>query len=231
MKTMQVLVLSKYAIVRSALRHMLSSAGDIESVWESEISEQIHPVIEEKHPDVILLETGDASDPMVLRAIQEIGESRLPLVVLAGQGEPTTIRAMMKAGLTGYVLKNSPENDLLAALRSAAIGRKFLDSSVIDALASGEATSATPSEHIPRHDLSKRQAEVLKYFIRGYTSGQISRKMGVSTKTVETYRSRIYERLGVHNRAGLMQYAITAGLISIHRGVTPDEASRQGSKE
>ena len=101
---------------------------------------------------------------------------------------------------------------MLVALRSAALGRKFLDSTLVDALAYPAASPPSLSVSQP---LSKRQAEVLRYFVQGHTSGEISRRLGVSIKTVETYRSRIYEKTGVHSRAGLMEYAVAIGLISM----------------
>ncbi len=209
---MRVLVLSKYAIVRSALQHMLSSSSDIDIVGVSDTSAQILGKLNEHHPDVILLETADASDPQVSRALETISQTGVRLVVLAGEGDPNAIRAMMKAGVMGYVLKQSTDTELLVALRSAALGRKFLDSTLIDALASGNVSASTSTSQ----PLSKRQAQVLRYFVQGYTSGEIAHRLGVSIKTVETYRSRIYEKTGVHSRAGLMQYAVATGLISMH---------------
>jgi DNA-binding NarL/FixJ family response regulator len=212
---MRVLVLSKYAIVRSALRHMLSSSTDIEIVGEWDPSEKVLDKLNELGADVILLETVDASDSQVCRALETISQRGARVVVLAGQGDPHAIRAMMKAGVMGYVLKQSTDAELLVALRSAALGRKFLDSTLIDALAAN-VSAASPSMS---QRLSKRQAEVLRFFVQGYTSGEIAKRLAISVKTVETYRSRIYEKTGVHTRAGLMQYAVATGLISIHGGV------------
>lgn len=216
---MRVAVLSKYAIVRSALRHMLSSSNDIDIVDELDASEKISEILNEQRPDVVLLETVDASDPELSQVLETISQTGAPVVVLAGQGDPNAIRAMMKAGVMGYVLKQSTDTELLVALRSAALGRKFLDSALIDALASVGVSSASPSVSQP---LSKRQGQVLRYFVQGYTSGEIARRLGVSIKTVETYRSRIYEKIGVHSRVGLMQYAVATGLISMRADVGRD---------
>jgi DNA-binding NarL/FixJ family response regulator len=209
---MRVLVLSKYAIVRSALRHMLSLSADIEIVGEWDASEQMLDRLNELRPDVVLLETVDASDLQASLALETISQTGGRVVVLAGQGDPHAIRAMMKAGVMGYVLKQSTDAELLVALRSAALGRKFLDSTLIDALSS-DVSAVSPSM---TQRLSKRQAEVLHFFVQGYTSGEIAHQLGISVKTVETYRSRIYEKTGVHSRAGLMQYAVATGLISMH---------------
>lgn len=211
---MRVLVLSKYAIVRTALYHMLSSATETEVIGEADISENIGEMIRKLRPDVVLIETVEAGDEAVTRAVEKISlAGKVNLVVLAGHGDPGAIRAMLRAGVTGYVLKQSTAADLLAALRSAASGRRFLDSSLIDAITLEELSRPEPA---PAELLSSRQSEVLKYIVQGYTSGEIARKLSVSVKTVETYRSRIYDKLKVRSRAGLVQYAITAGLISIH---------------
>ncbi len=215
MVTVRVLVLSKYPIVRTALRHMLASAA-IEIAGEAATSDNVAENIRKWRPDVVLLETVDASDPQVTRAISQVAGAGVRLVILAGQGDPSAIRAMMRAGVTGYVLKNSSDTELLLALRSASLGRRFLDSSLIDAIAFEDLTTI-PRSH--SQSLSKRQNQVLRYIVHGYTSGEIARELGVSAKTVETYRSRIYEKLEVHSRAGLMRYAMAEGLISIRDGV------------
>lgn len=218
---MRVLVISKYAIVRSALRHMLSSEPDTEIVGDFDFSASLDQTIRERLPDVVLIETVDASDPQVLQTIEGVGGEGVQLVLLAGQGDPATIRAMLRAGVTGYVMKQSSDTELLVALRSAALGRKFLDSSLVSALAVDDLPRSLPAT---THSLSKRQAEVLRYIVEGYTSSEIAHDLGISVKTVETYRSRIYEKLEVHSRAGLVQYAIETGLISFHR--TAKEPSR-----
>lgn len=221
---MRLLIVSKFAIVRSALRSMFASATDIEMICECDLSANIEGIVREQQADVVLIETVEASDPEVARIIENLGQTSVPLVILAGQGDPRTIRAMMKAGVTGYVLKQSSDTELLVALRSAALGRKFLDSSLISALAVEDRPRPTPST---ANSLSKRQAEVLRYIIEGYTSSEIAQELHVSVKTVLTYRSRIYEKLEVHSRAGLVQYAIDTGLISIHRSANDSFPSRR----
>lgn len=121
---------------------------------------------------------------------------------------------MLRAGVTGYVLKRSSENELLLALRSAARGLKFLDSTLIGEIALEGAQQASPLEH--KNQLSKRELQVLKRIVQGYTSQEITRQLELSTKTVETYRARIYEKLELRNRAELVRYAINFGLISVN---------------
>lgn len=215
---MRLLLISKFAIVRSALRHLLASSDDIEVVAESDLSPDVEETVRKLRPDVILIETAVASDPEEARVIEKIGRgSKVRLVVLAGEGDIRVIRSMLRSGVTGYVLKQSTDTELLLALRSAARGRRFLDSSLINEIAF-EGTRSAEQTASPKPVLSKRQKQVLKYLVRGHTGGEIARKLDVSVKTVETYRARIYEKLEVRSRADLMKYAVAAGLISMHEG-------------
>lgn len=214
---MRVLVLSKYAIVRTALRHMLSSAADIEVVAEADLHADVHHILRTTRPDVVLIEI-EARDSAMAPVVQKIGHcEKVNLVVLAGEAEPGLVRAMLRSGVAAYVLKQSTDTELLVALRSAARGRRFLDSSLIDAITFNETTTSAGETG----KLSKRQSEVLNYLIQGYTSGETAGKLGVSTKTVETYRARIYDKLEVRSRSGLIQYAISTGMISIHARAKP----------
>ena len=192
---------------------MLASAGDVEVVGESDLPVDAPELLRKTRPDVVLIETVQAGDPAVARVVEKISHyDKVNLVVLAGEGDPGAIRAMLRSGVTGYVLKQSTDAELMVALRSAARGRRFLDSSLIDAITFEEASLSAGETA----KLSKRQAEVLNYLIQGYTSGEIAGKLGVSVKTVETYRARIYDKLEVRSRSGLIQYAISTGMISIH---------------
>jgi DNA-binding NarL/FixJ family response regulator len=216
---MRLLVISKFAIVRSALGHLVGSSTDVEVVGEMEPSLSVVEAIRTRRPEVVLLETGDSSDPELAQLIEQIaGFAEVRLVVLAGRGDVRAIRSMLRAGVIGYVMTQSSDTELLQALRSAARGHRFLDSSLIHAIATEE--SGPGEEALSRDGLSKRQMQVLKYLVHGYTSGEIARKLDVSVKTVETYRSRIYEKLEVRSRADLVKYAITTGLISMHEGMS-----------
>lgn len=212
---MRIFVLAQHAVIRAALRQLLSSSADVEIAGESAISGGAKETIRKQHPDVVLMEIVEASDPLVTRTMESVRELGAHLVVLASHGDLRTVRAMMRAGVTGYVLKDSTHSDLLIALRSAALGRKFLDASLIN---------APPLEdEAPRlsldYPLSKRETEVLKSIVEGYASGSIARKLGLSVKTIETYRARIYRKLEAHSRADLVKYAITSGLITIQEGL------------
>ena len=216
MQKIRLLLISKYQIVRSALRHLLAPANDIEIVGETETPQQAEQAISKLHPRVVLVETVDANNPAIPKLAEKIGRSgsRISVVVLSNSGTARAVRAMLRAGVTSYLLKDSSEAELLLALRSAAHGRRFLDPALIDELAFEDVTHE--AGRAGKHVLSKRELQVLKTLVQGYTSSEIAKQLRLSIKTVETYRSRIYLKLKVRSRSDLMRYAISAGLISVN---------------
>ncbi len=217
MQKIRLLIFSKYPIVRSGLRHLLSSGQEIEVVGEAESLQKVEQTIQRLRPDVVLLETPEGSEPRISELTEKARHSRKPaFVVLTNQSNIHLVRTMLKAGVTGYVLKQSTEAELLSALRSAARGLKFLDPGLVDIVAlevPGWARRRTDGGHV----LSKREFEVLTHLVQGETGPDIAQDLHVSVKTVETYRSRIYEKLDLHSRADLVRYATSIGLVSIKR--------------
>jgi two-component system response regulator NreC len=121
---------------------------------------------------------------------------------------------MFAAGVLGYVLRKASETELFASLRSAYHGRRYLDPRLSDSLADlllGARGTLAGSRGIP---LSGRELQVLHGVAQGFTSQDLAKQMSLSAKTVETYRSRIYQKLGLHTRADLVHYAIAFGLLS-----------------
>jgi len=212
----RLLVFSNFQILRSALRQLLALAHDIEIVGEAETPHQAEQAVRKLHPDVILVETVDATHPTIPKLAEKTArKGKVALVVLTDHGNAHVVRAMLRAGVSGYVLKQSSDAELLLAIRSAARGRKFLDASLIDEIALGGVAAAGQASN--KHILSKRELQVLTWLVQGYTSSGIARELDLSVKTVETYRSRIYEKLEVSDRADLVRYAISTGLISVNK--------------
>ena len=213
MQKIRLLVFSKFAMVRAALRLLLALAKDIEIIGEAETTQQAEQAIHELHPHVILIETVSTTGPAIPKLTARPARAG-KIVILSNYGDARVVRAMLKAGVTAYVLKQSTDAELFLAIRSAAQGRKFLDPSLIDEIAFEGGTGAGQAEG--ESVLSKRELQVLGQMVRGYSTAAIAKELRLSGKTVETYRARIYEKLDVHNRADLMRYAISVGLISVN---------------
>ena len=157
MQKIRLVLFSKYQIVRAALRHMLVAASDLEIVAEVENLNQAEQAVHKLHPDVVLVETIETTNPSIPKlAEKSTRNGKVSVVVLTNQGNPRLVRAMLRAGVAGYVLKHSSEAELLLAVRSAARGRKFLDASLIDQIAFEGAAAAGPAEG--KHHLSRRES-------------------------------------------------------------------------
>lgn len=215
MQKIRIVTFSKFQIVRAGLRHLLASALDIHIMAETETLQQTEQAIHRFHPDVVLIETVEITDSSLPEFAEKTRQrGKVSLVVLSNEGDAGLVRKMLRAGVTGYVLKNSSEAELFQAIRSAANGRKFVDPKLIDEIVSAGATPVKAEKG--NAVLSRRELQVLTFLVRGYASAAIAKNLHVSVKTVETYRARIYEKLEIHDRAELMRYAISVGLISFN---------------
>jgi two-component system response regulator NreC len=130
--------------------------------------------------------------------------------------EPAYLRTALSAGASGYVLKKSVDADLLTAIRAVYKGRTYVDSELAEVLVR-DAISPNASDSdgsAARSLLSDREMQVLKLVAEGFSSREVAEQIFVSTKTVETYRSRFAEKLGLKSRAQIVQYALNLGLLS-----------------
>lgn len=213
-KKVRVLLASDYALPRIALRKLLELETDIEIVGESHDIQNASREVTELRPDVIFMEIA-VPGPYGLRSTSRIVQ-RFPdarVVVLTNNANAGYVRSMLAAGAYGYVLKQSTDVEMLLAIRTVGRGRRYLDPNLSDAItqvvlgtAEREASSGTK--------LSDRELQVLKRIARGFTNQQIAQELQLSTKTVETYRARIYYKLKLRSRAELVEYAFAVGLLT-----------------
>jgi DNA-binding NarL/FixJ family response regulator len=211
--TIRVIIASANRLLRSGLRRILDAAPDIEVIFEAEIDSALLQQSQQLFPDVLVLDLSIARRDTLSTLTRLFKNEKYKLVVIRPGGDLSCVRSMLAAGVLGYVLCNSGEEELLSAIRSVYKGRHFVDPQLSDAMADlliGQETYAL-STHKPR--LSRRELQVLAAVARGFTSHEISRQLTVSPKTIETYRSRIYDKLGLKTRADLVGYAIAMGLM------------------
>jgi len=215
MEKIRVLIASDYRITRTGLRQMLTSVPDFEVTGDAESVIQVSAAYREFSPDIVLLEV-TAPGPLGLRAtaqlLQDFPTARL--VLLTTNENLSYVRSIMASGALGYVLKRATETEMYLALRTAFRGRRYLDPRLSDSLYEvllGKSLSPTDS---PYPKLSRRELDVLGAIAQGFTRQEIAKSMKISVKTVETYRSRIYEKLGFKSRADLVHYAMALGLLN-----------------
>lgn len=210
----RLLIVSDYRLTRTGLRQMLNSVPDFEVVAELDSPGQVKETGERVFADVIVLEI-TIPGPHGLRTAAKLAEemSSARVVVISSNENITYVRSMLTAGVLGYVLRKASETELFLAIRNAQQGRRYIDPRLSDSLADVLLGKHNGSVRGREGRLSSRELQVLRAIARGFTSQEVAQQLQLSTKTVETYRSRIYDKLGLKTRADLVHYAIAVGLL------------------
>ncbi|GBD13020.1 Oxygen regulatory protein NreC [bacterium HR24] len=209
----RVLLADDHAVVRSGLRALLSGEPDVQVVGEASNGREAIEKAEALRPDVAVM---DISMPDMdgLEATRAIRQRGLPtqVVVLTVHADDEYLLQALDAGACGYVVKSASDTDLLQAIRLAAQGQVFLYPSAVRRVLSHYVQSRGQRKRLPEQ-LSGREQEVLRLTAAGYTNQEIAQQLGISPKTVDTYRQRIMEKLGLERRSELVRYALRKGLL------------------
>jgi two-component system response regulator NreC len=215
MKKIRVLIADDHAIVRDGLQQLLKNRQDMEVAGEAEDGHQALERAKALRPDVVLL---DIAMPR-LSGIEVIGliRSAVPdsqVVVLSMHAKETYVQQALAAGALGYVLKASPSQDILDAIKAAQRGEYFL-SSRLQAEVIGKYLKAQQSvPSVRSYDLlSEREQQVFRLVAQGRSTNQIADILCVSPKTVEKHRTSLMNKLNVHDRLELLKYAIKIGIV------------------
>ena len=213
----RVLIADDHAILRAGLRMLIDSQPDMKVIADAPNGEEAVRLASAEQPNVVIL---DITMPGGggLRAVSEIlkvcASSRVLLLTM--HEEPAYLRTALASGAAGYVLKKSVDANLLAAIRSVHKGRSYVDSELASALIQHALPDlAKPGR--PDEVLSERELQVLKLVAEGFSSREIAEQIFIGVKTVETYRARFAEKLGLKSRADLVRYALEVGLLSPER--------------
>lgn len=212
--TISVFLVDDHRVLRDGLRILLESQEDIEVIGEAEDGSRAIADITRKKPDVVLM---DITMPELngIDAAQVIHEN-LPdtkIVILSIHSDLEHIFRALKAGAQGYLLKESAGSEVIAAVRSVYLGRRYLSPGIRDAVT--EAYIHDRQVQSPLELLSKREREVLQLTVEGHSSAAIAEKLELSSKTIDTYRSRLMGKLNVHDLPELVRFAIKHGITPI----------------
>ena len=222
-----VLLADDHRIVREGLRRLLESREDISVVGEATNGEEAVRLVEDKRPDVVIMDismprlSGIDATRRICRngaaaaeADSEGGESRRTRVLILSMHESQTyVEEVLRAGASGYVLKDSPPSDLFAAIDAVRSGDSYLSPSVTQRVVNAIARPGDrPSLAVS--SLTERERQVLELIAEGLSSKEIAAKLGVSLKTIESHRANLMDKLDIHKVSGLVRFAIRAGLVA-----------------
>jgi two-component system, NarL family, response regulator NreC len=217
MQKIRVLIADDHAILRSGLKMLINAQADMEVVSEAPDGDRAVQGVRDTRPDVALMDlTMPGSGGM--GALEEIARCcpDTRVLVLSMHDDPAYLRSVLAAGASGYVLKRAVDTELLAAIRAVHRGGVFVDPSLAHVFVQDALDKATTEGGAERSlsILSQRERQVLGFVAQGYGSQEIAKQILVSVKTVETYRARIAEKLGLRTRPEIVRFAVQMGLLT-----------------
>jgi DNA-binding NarL/FixJ family response regulator len=208
----RVVLVDDHPVLRAGLSSLLNAEADIEVVAEAATGSSAVEVAARVEPDLVIM---DLSLPNMsgTEATRQIlaRDPRIKVLALTAHEDVSFARALLEAGALGYALKRSVCDELLRAVRVVAAGSKYVDPSLRGLLpaSAGERSAGSVAEPVPV--LSEREAEVVRLIAEGHTSKDMARQLGLSPRTLETYKARAMSKLNVRTRAGLIRHAIRCG--------------------
>lgn len=210
----KVLIADDHPLVRAGLSSLLAAQPDLEIVAEAANREEAVRLTQELQPDVVIM---DISMPGGgLEATAEIARLGIAsrVLILTVHAEERYLLPVLEVGGSGYVRKSSAHTDLLDAIRTVARGDVFLEPMAAKMLLRGYLERAKAGREADiRETLSDREREVARLTAEGFSAQEIGRQLFLSPKTVETYRQRVMQKLGLQHRSELVRYALRAGLL------------------
>lgn len=212
MNKLRLLLVDDHAVVREGLRSLLRDDSRFEIVGEAANGVAALAAADRLHPDVAVVDLSlpGMNGTQLTRRLKQLYPD-IRVIALTVHEEGGYLRSLMDAGASGYVLKRSASSELLRAIDAVAGGGMYLDAAIAGQLVNTLGPRRTVLNTVA---LSDREREVVRFVAHGFSNKEIAAKLDVSVKTIETYRFRATEKLGLNSRAELVRYAIDQGWLA-----------------
>jgi len=211
---LRVLLAEDHETVREGLKLIINAQPDIEVVAEAADGRVAIKLAQELLPDIVVM---DISMPNMngLKATKKLKEvcPEIKVVALTRLKDESYLQELLRAGASGYVLKQSPTIELLNAIRTVAAGNSYLDPTVTGRVMSGYAGRLDRRDQRPV-TCSDRELEVLKAIAWGYSNKEIAAQMKLSVKTIEAHKANCMKKLGLRSRIDIVRYAVLQGWLA-----------------
>jgi len=211
----KIIIADDHRLFREGLVNLLSDSKDIEILAQAENGADVIVKAKELNPDVIIMDIGMP----VLNGVEATGRllKELPgikVIALSMHSDKQYIKGMLEAGASGYLFKNCAYDELIEAIHTVNVGKKYLSDKITeimiqDYLGKEESIPETDSE------LTERESEILKLIAEGASTSEISELLFVSVKTIGTHKQHLLEKLNLKTSTDLVKYAIKKGIISL----------------
>jgi DNA-binding NarL/FixJ family response regulator len=211
----RVVLVDDHAVVRAGLKAVLGGAKDIDVVGEGRNGREAIALAERLKPDVVVMDLSmDEMDGAA--ATKEMVARGLPgrILILTMHAEDEFLVPLLEAGASGYLVKSAADRELIDAVRAVAHGDQYLQAAAAHALAKElRRRDAQSGEREQYEKLSTREKDILRLIAAGFSAPEIGAQLNISAKTVDTYKQRIQEKIGVAHRSDYVRFAMKLGLL------------------
>ena len=213
----RVVVVDDHPVVVAGARALIEACDDIICIGDANTGADALKLIEETDPDVAVLDVSLPDMNGLVLAQRLVAQGRRAYIVMMTLHEERTyVQQALQVGARGFVQKRSASQNLLLAIRTAMLGGLFLDPPTASEVAVPAVKPSTAAEISKGGvELTKREQEVLRLVALGYSNKEIAWRAAVSVKSIETYKARATEKLNLHSRAQIVQFAVTHGWMNI----------------
>jgi DNA-binding NarL/FixJ family response regulator len=212
MAILRILLADDHAIVRQGVKALIGTQPDMEVIGEADEGASALKMAAELLPDVLII---DLSMPKLngTQATEQIKQvcPGVKILVLTVHEDRGYFRRLLDAGASGYALKQAPADQLFKAIRIVAEGGIYLDPTLAGKVVGGLLREDSIRKALQVDNLSERETEVVRLIAKGYSNKEIAAQLAINAKTVETYKTRSLEKLGLRSRADLVRYALQRG--------------------
>ena len=211
-----VVLVDDHAVVRAGLKAVLGTAKDIKVIGEGSTGKDAISLADRLDPDIIVMDLSMGEMDGVEATKQLVSkETRSRILILTMHAEDSYLVPILEAGANGYLVKSAADRELIDAVRAVAHGDVYMQPSAARALAQRIQRKAEHMDERTKYEkLTEREQNVLRYVARGYSAPEIGEKLFISPKTVDTYKQRINEKLGLAHRSDYVSFALKIGLLA-----------------
>lgn len=217
MEKLRIFLADDHAVIREGLKMLINAQPDMEVVGEADDGDAALTQVASLRPDVAVIDISmpGTNGVLVTRGLRELCPN-VRVIVLTVHRDRVYVRQVMSAGATGYVLKLARPGDFLQAIRTVAGGGIYIHPGVAEVVVETVADAIRRnSDELDRPALTPREIELLQLMAKGYNNKEISTRMEITVKSVETYKVRVMDKLGFRSRVQVIQFALHQGWLHV----------------